>query len=802
MQQLIATLTAEARAFFKHSLRDWGGRLMLALGVYLMLFFIWQICGWGGPAYRVLISDLAGLPVSLAAGALVLRAAGRPGLTPAGRRGWRLVGYSLLCYFAGDLAWFYFEIIRQTAPFPSVADLFYLMQFPLLLWGILSMPSERADHTRFWLDALTVLISGWVATWYLVIGPTAAGSQAGQLAKMLSVAYPVADLLLFFGLVVVLFRRRDTSSVGPRVLLALGVVLLYVGDLAYGRQSLAGQYEGGDWPDSFWLAGIYVMLVAGQHRFFRVPRRQDASPMAALLQGWVMLAMPYVAVVFTFGLLIGGIQVDATTGGLLFGAVAVTLTVMVRQVLVLRENSRLLASRAQLLDDLRHMAFHDSLTNLANRAQLRTRVEEELASRETFARPVALLFIDLDGFKTVNDSLGHQAGDRLLQAVAARLLTCVGPDDTVARLGGDEFALLLPGADEQAAIRVAEGVAAAVAKPFSLAHRDVYVFGSTGIAIAHPGAGIEAEELLRNADVAMYTAKGMGQGQHAIFRDSMHQAAMARLEMEADLRVALEQKQFFLHYQPVVQLATGQIAGVEALVRWQHPGRGVVPPADFIPLTEETGLILPLGRFVLYEACAQAARWQQLYACAAPITLSVNLSARQLMLGPELVADVARALAETGLAPGSLSLEITESVLMHSGAATADTLNGLKDLGVRLAIDDFGTGYSSLSYLRGFPIDTVKIDRSFIDSVGRGRRETALLRGIVDLSRALGLVAVAEGIERPDQAAELEGLGCALGQGYWFSRPGTAEQIGRRLAESWEQDHAVAAKNDAVGLPL
>lgn len=801
MQQIFATLTAEARAFFHHALRDWGGRTMLAVGAYVLLFFAWQLFGWGGPAHQDLISDLAFLPVSLAAGAVTLRAAARPGLTPAARRGWRLIGCSFLLYWVGDLLWFYYEIIRQVSPFPSIADVFYLAQYPVLLLGILTLPAGKGgpvEVARFWLDAVTVLISGWTVTWYLVIGPAAA-TEAGQLAALLSVAYPVGDLLVFFGIVVILLRHRSLGAVGPRTVLALGLLLIFVGDLAHGRLTLTDQYQSGDWPDAFWLAGQYATLVAGQLRFYRAPGAALTTPANLRMQGWMSLAMPYLAVLLTFGVLVFGGEYNATTDILVHGAVAVTLAVMVRQVLVLLDNRRLLHSRAHLMKELRHLAYHDSLTDLPNRSLLREKADLAL---EVKGRPVALLFIDLDGFKTVNDSLGHLAGDELLRLIARRLTGCLRLEDTVARLGGDEFAILLPGADEETAVQVTDRVTGALSRPFPVAGHEVYVYASIGIAISQPGAAVTADDLLRNADVAMYSAKGLGQGRHALFHPSMHEAAMRRLELEAELRAAIDERQFFLHYQPVVQLGTGQIVGVEALVRWQHPRRGVLAPGEFIPVCEETGLIVPLGNFVLEEACAQVARWQRAYPGEAPITLSVNLSPRQLLLGHELVADVARALAESSLAPGSLALEITESVFVNSTPATSETMIALKALGVRLAIDDFGTGYSSLSYLSGFPIDSVKIDRTFIGAVGRGRRETALLRGIVELSNALGLIAVAEGIERPEQVAELEGLGCALGQGFYFARPGTAEQVARRLAEGWEQDHVLVAKNDAEGLPL
>jgi predicted signal transduction protein with EAL and GGDEF domain len=354
--------------------------------------------------------------------------------------------------------------------------------------------------------------------------------------------------------------------------------------------------------------------------------------------------------------------------------------------------------------------------------------------------------------------------------------------DTVARLGGDEFAILMDGAGDQPATAAAGRIAQALGAPITVQGREVYVFASIGIAIAKPGSRDTADDLLRNADVAMYSAKSRGKGRYAIFEPTMHTAALERLELEADLRWALEGHEFILQYQPVVQLTTGRISSVEALVRWRHPQRGLVPPAEFISMAEETGLIIPLGRWVLEESCRQVAAWQQLRPADEPLGLIVNISARQLWLGEDLIGDVRHALEQSGLAPGNLVLEITESVLMQGTPVTQEALDGLKHLGVQLAIDDFGTGYSSLSYLRGFPIDIVKIDRSFVDVIGKGFKETALIRGIIELSHALGLSTVAEGIETAAQLAELTGLGCQLGQGYYFGRPDDPQAVPHWLA--------------------
>jgi EAL domain-containing protein (putative c-di-GMP-specific phosphodiesterase class I) len=356
--------------------------------------------------------------------------------------------------------------------------------------------------------------------------------------------------------------------------------------------------------------------------------------------------------------------------------------------------------------------------------------------------------------------------------------------DTIARLGGDEFAILLEdmaAADEEGEQVIAR-IGDSLRRPFFVDGKDVVISASIGITVSTPDRVEGADELLRNADVAMYSAKERGNGRSATFEPSMHKAALERLEMEADLRRAVERQEFQAYYQPLIDLATGTMTGVEALIRWRHPTRGLVPPLEFIPLAEDTGLILPIGRWILREACQQARKWQLLYPDRKPLVVNVNLSARQLQ-EPGLVEDVAQALAETGLPPHTLVLEITESVLMHDAEATVGWLRELSALGVQLAIDDFGTGYSSLSYLRQFPVNTLKIDKSFVDGVRLGSEQSTLASAIIELGRKLGLKTVAEGIEQADQLAELGALGCDVGQGYLFARPLDSDALEALLAE-------------------
>jgi diguanylate cyclase (GGDEF)-like protein len=427
----------------------------------------------------------------------------------------------------------------------------------------------------------------------------------------------------------------------------------------------------------------------------------------------------------------------------------------------------------QLEEQLVHQALHDPLTGLANRVLFGDRLEHALARGQRPGATVAILLIDLDGFKDINDSLGHDAGDDLLTIAGMRLQGHARPGDTVARLGGDEFGVLLEDITAAEAVRSAELLLQGLAAPIVLRDRDLTPTASIGIAIAN---GEDAETLLRNADTAMYAAKRQGKGRYALFEPAMHATIIERLDLAADLGRAMQQGQLYLSYQPEIQLRSGRIVGLEALVRWHHPARGMVAPDQFIPLAEETGSIVPIGGWVLREACRQAKAWQERRPATPSLTIAVNLSARQLQ-HPGIVDEVSAALAAVGLDPWSLVLEITETAIMEQLDAAITMLTELRRLGVRLALDDFGTGYSSLSYLQRLPVDILKIDRSFVAGVAGSTEDSALARAIITLGQTLGLEVVAEGVETAEQLAALRELGCQLGQGYYFARPLDPEAV-------------------------
>ncbi|HZK78819.1 MAG TPA: EAL domain-containing protein, partial [Gemmatimonadaceae bacterium] len=436
-----------------------------------------------------------------------------------------------------------------------------------------------------------------------------------------------------------------------------------------------------------------------------------------------------------------------------------------------------LSLKRQTQEHLLFSTLHDALTGLPNRSLFTERLRH--AMRRAARHPdnlFAVLFLDLDRFKDVNDNLGHFAGDELLRAVARRLEACLRPEDTVARLSGDEFAILLESiTDSSDAGRVAERIEEALSFPINLAGAEVVTSASMGI-VTSSMSHDQPEQLLRSADMAMYRAKAAGRARYEMFDRTMHTDALARLQLETDLRRAVELGEFRLHYQPLVSLKTGRVTGLEALVRWEHPSRGLVHPGDFIPIAEETGLIVPMGRWVLDEACRQMHEWHQSHSRAVPLTIGVNLSAKQFSQ-PDMVDQIAGALATSGIDPHSLRIEITESAIIDKGKSADLILQQIRDLGVQIYLDDFGTGYSSLSYLHGLPIDAIKIDREFVSNMDTDDKNMRLVRTILTLAEIVGVRAEAEGISTAEQLRELRLLNCEQGQGYLFSAPITKEAV-------------------------
>jgi diguanylate cyclase (GGDEF)-like protein len=501
--------------------------------------------------------------------------------------------------------------------------------------------------------------------------------------------------------------------------------------------------------------------------------------------------LPYLAVAATDALLLVGITQpdDARRAVVGVCAVVVTALVLARQVAAMRENEALLAQLQEQREKLRHRVTHDPLTRLANRDLLQERTQRELA-RAQRQSDVAVLLIDLDDFKAVNDTLGHAIGDQLLIAVAQRLRACVRPSDTVARLGGDEFAVLVADAGPQHLVGIVERILASFASPIAVETHLLLVRASVGVATAE--AADQTGELLRNADIAMYAAKANGKGGYAHYSSGMHAQLLQQAELAAQLRDAIDENQLTLMFQPLVSLDDERILGIETLVRWQHPSRGLITPVEFVPTAERTGLIAPLGRWVLQEACRQFAKWREDFGPDVPYVITVNVSAPQLREAG-YAENVLETISAAGLSPTDVVLEVTETAVLDGGPVF-DILRVLRAAGVRIALDDFGTGQSSLGLLRECPVDILKLDKSFVDHVVDTDEHAAVAAAVLHIAEALGLVAVAEGIESEPQAARLREMGYPFGQGYLFAEPQVPAQIsaGLRAQFSWAGDLSAA----------
>jgi diguanylate cyclase (GGDEF)-like protein/PAS domain S-box-containing protein len=876
--------------------------LLIAANSVGVLCIFTSIFGWLGlPESEVLNNVSFELLIALSAFMFVRSALSQPGRW---RRPWLLVSAGLFAALVGSLVSITYGAILGKVPTPSVADIFYLAFYPLVMAGLLRFPravTTRAEAMSFAMDAVAVLFgSGMIVVHFLIV-PTLQSARGSLSSLLVSAAYPLGDVLLFFGLMSIVVGRRSLPRDVSIATLAGALVTQVVVDLLVDNQTLSGTSANQVLINCLAAATWILVAWAGYERLRR--KYEDGADREIPIPSMFAYLVAYVAALAGFGVLLFAAKgiLGTPLGAMILAAVAVTPLLLARQVMALRESGTLhelkgtqeteeryrslvnnssdtifvtdeettihyatpsagrvlgyatealdgcklsdmvhpddlqpmlsLVSRcagqpgssvrgewrisdqegvwhytetviANLLDDphvgsvvftsrdigerirfqneLQHQAFHDALTGLANRVLFKDRVEHALARVARTEDHVAVLFMDIDDFKLVNDSYGHVMGDSLLVQVADRLSGILRASDTAARLGGDEFAILLEGeGDLDEACRVAERALALFDDNYCLESAELAVSASIGVAVSN--GHTSAQELLRDADVAMYSAKAHGKDRLEVFEAEMQAAVHERLELANELRHAVENDEFVVYYQPIVDIATERIVGAEALVRWNHPRQGLLSPARFITVAEETGLILPIGDFVLNRACRQLRTWDDRFP-GVSLGIAVNLSPRQLK-SPELPARVSGALKSSGINPIQLTLELTETALVDDSHATLARLRELKALGLRLCIDDFGTGYSSLSYLRQFPVDAVKIAKPFVDHVAEGDDQSALARAIIKLGETLRLEVVAEGIEREQQMSQLRSLGCKLGQGFYASHPVDAERLTELLAE-------------------
>ncbi len=740
---------------------------------------------------------------------------------PASTRPWILLALGISAWVIGDAIWNSYELVRhRAAPWPSAADYIYLAGPVLMAFGLTGMLHRRGSprDVEGALDALIIAAGAGALSWAFFMAPYAADTSLNGITQLVAVAYPLIDVVLLA--VVVRLMLAPGSHPTSHRLLAAAVMCTLAGDVVYSVQSLHGTYYTGHIVDISWLAFYWLMAAAALHpSMAHVTPADDAeaekpsrsrlgilalaaslAPLTLVVQ-WlrdVPLDIPVIAGASMFIFLIVLVRMERLVGS------------VQHKVGELKTQSELLGrsleQREELEVQLRYQTLHDPLTGLANLNLFNDRLDHAIGRLGRTGGAVGVLFLDIDDFKVVNDTLGHDAGDRVLVALGQRMRSVLRGTDVAARIGGDEFAILLDSmtAPEDAA-RAARRLLDAMDGPFAIGGKTIHVHGSVGVASTEDPATL-GQDLLREADTAMYAAKHDGKHRFVLYEPTMQDELFGELRLLAQLQAGIDRGEFRAFYQPVVRLPGGEITGAEALIRWDHPDRGLILPGRFLPVAERAGTIFELDRWMLKEACRQAAGWKEL-AGGRPFQVSINVSAESLQRA-DIVDAVSYAVASSRVDPHDVVLEITESVLVRDIDDTIRQLGALKNLGVDIAIDDFGTGYSSLEHLRSFPVDVLKIDKAFVDSVARGPEDAGFAKAIIMLADQLHLRTIAEGVETEEQAATLASLGAGGAQGWLYSKAVPSDEMREFIqrqtrGEDWRTgEPPLPAANEGLPLPV
>ncbi len=735
--------------------------------------------------------------------------------------GWSMLAVAQFTFSLGDIIWAVLELGLNSPTYPSIADAAYLLFYPLFLVGILFFPRKHFSPREWFkraIDTTIIMVSAILGYWIFLIGPIInSEGNTPILEKILGMAYPIGDLIMLIAILVIIYYRSEKINLASFWILEFGTLVMIVSDSIFSYQSLRNIYESGGILDIGWLLSYMIIAAAGifQAGIVRTYKESDTLPHKNLIANErisnVLSYIPYVAVAGAYYLLwtYHNSNLQISSDGLLAGVGCIIGLVIIRQIIALNENSDLfmlqsrtlmqVSSQASELDktntslqqeiierkrvelQLSHDALHDGLTDLANRALFMDRLRHAIEiSKRTLDYGYSILYLDLDSFKSINDRLGHAAGDITLVEVSSRLINCTRSVDTGARFGGDEFVILLENASEPVTdISIANRILTEMERPIIVHGKDIFISCSVGI-VQGISEYVNAEDIIRDADIAMYHAKEKGKSRYEIFNLALRTATLSRLEIENDLVHAIINDELFLNFQPIYGLKANEIVGFEALVRWYHPQRGLVMPSDFIKIAEESGLIIQLGDWVLREACSQLKQWQIQFSGSENLYVSVNISGKQINQ-KDFVHKVKETLDSTGLDAQRLKLEITENVFIESQSLVSGILSDLRKIGVAFFIDDFGTGYSSLSYLKNFPVNTIKIDRTFINDILEGKKGYEIVKTIIMMAQGMGIDTIAEGIENYEQLRSLSSLSCKYGQGNYLSKPEHAGLIEKIL---------------------
>ena len=733
--------------------------------------------------------------------------------------GWAILAVAQFATFSGDVLWTYNEVILHATPFPSSADAAYLFFYPLFLVGVIFLISTKlkpVEWIKRGLDISIIMSAASLGFWVFLFAPTLV-SQTGvsPLEQVLAIAYPVGDLILLFALMVVLYYRSETSYSGSTWILSFSVLLLIITDCIFGLQSLSETYISGNLLDLGWWYSSILIAYAGLYQAVSAKTdtlitNENANVVALRTRiPKLLYYFPYFTIAGAFVLLVVYHDSDLSVKNeLIIGVGFIFGFVILRQLIVLHENEQLVKNLTKVLEQLKlqtrnldnankdlqeeivkrnliqkklsYDAMHDALTGLANRVLLINRLDHAIEKNIRENKwDYSVLFLDLDNFKAINDVLGHTVGDLALIELGQRLNKCIRSVDTLARFGGDEFVILLENTRKKnVTLSVANRILSELQRPYLYNGNKALITCSIGIVQGISGYK-NSEEILRDVDIAMYTAKKGGKSRFEIFTIEMGTAATYQFMVESEFHRAITNNEFILQFQPIYRLQSGSISGFEALLRWEHPMRGLLEPDDFIPIAEDSGAINPIGDWVLNEACSQMHKWHLEYPDSSSMSISVNISGKQI-INNGAVERIKEILNNTGLDPARLNLEITENTFIMDQSTINDHLSDLRNMGVSFSIDDFGTGYSSLSNLKIFSINEIKIDKIFAQGIEESNKSYEICKSIINMAHQIGLNTVVEGIEDSEQLRIFQDLQCKFGQGFFLSKPlgaGEAEKL-------------------------